>query len=102
MKEIIILHLVLKCKWYDMIDAGIKKEEYRAMNPYWKKRLAEHYTHICFHRAYTATRLYVELNGITEGYGKPEWGAKNEVTYILHLGKKVLSTRQPINPLPLT
>ncbi len=33
------LHLVLKSKWYDMFDSGEKKEEYRALTPYWIKRL---------------------------------------------------------------
>lgn len=33
------LDLVLKHKWYDMIACGEKKEEYRAIKPYWIKRL---------------------------------------------------------------
>lgn len=33
------LHLVLKKKWYDMIENGIKKEEYREIKSYWIKRL---------------------------------------------------------------
>ena len=33
------LHLVLKRRWYDMIESGEKKEEYRACNPYWRRRL---------------------------------------------------------------
>lgn len=35
------LHLVLKAKWYDMIASGEKKEEYREIKPYWKKRLID-------------------------------------------------------------
>lgn len=35
-----ILHLPLKEKWYRMIKAGIKTEEYREINAYWTKRLA--------------------------------------------------------------
>ena len=34
-----ILHLKLKKKWFDMILSGEKKEEYRAIKPYWLKRL---------------------------------------------------------------
>lgn len=34
-----ILHLTLKKKWFDMIKAGIKKEEYREIKPYWIDRL---------------------------------------------------------------
>lgn len=33
------LHLVLKSQWFDLIDSGIKTEEYREIKPYWKKRL---------------------------------------------------------------
>jgi len=35
------LHLVLKGKWYDMIESGGKEEEYREFNPYWCNRLIE-------------------------------------------------------------
>lgn len=37
-----ILDLVLKHKWYDMIDRGEKKEEYREIKPYWEKRLLDY------------------------------------------------------------
>lgn len=33
------LNLVLKHKWYDMIESGEKKEEYREIKPYWANRL---------------------------------------------------------------
>lgn len=32
------IFLVLKHIWYDMIDSGEKKEEYRDFTPYWCKR----------------------------------------------------------------
>ncbi len=100
--QIKVLHLVLRYKWYDMIAAGIKKEEYRRMTPYWIKRLVQNatiegdtnvitfkpYTHVCFHRAYTSTTMLFELDGLGVGYGKPEWGAKDERTFILRLGKQ--------------
>ena len=35
------LHLVLKRKWWDMIDSGEKKEEYRDANHYWAIRLLD-------------------------------------------------------------
>lgn len=31
------LHLVLKSKWYDEIEHGYKKSEYREIKPYWNK-----------------------------------------------------------------
>ncbi len=34
-----ILDLPLKAKWYDMTESGVKKEEYRNINPYWCCRL---------------------------------------------------------------
>lgn len=36
-----ILNLTLKAKWYDMIEAGIKKEEYREIKDFWKIRLMD-------------------------------------------------------------
>lgn len=33
------LFLVLKSEWYDMIESGEKKEEYREIKPYWFQRL---------------------------------------------------------------
>lgn len=33
------LYLVLKEKWYDMIESGEKTEEYRDITPYWYNRL---------------------------------------------------------------
>lgn len=35
----IVLHLTLKKKWFDMILSGEKKEEYREIKEYWLKRL---------------------------------------------------------------
>ena len=31
------LHLVLKGKWYDLIDCGAKTSEFREIKPYWNK-----------------------------------------------------------------
>ena len=35
------LHLVLKRKWWDMIESGEKKEEYRDFTPFYIKRLCD-------------------------------------------------------------
>lgn len=35
------LKLVLKKKWYDMIESGVKLEEYRDIKPHWTTRLVE-------------------------------------------------------------
>ena len=37
--ECAILPLVLKKKWYDLIDSGEKTEEYRDAKPFWEKRI---------------------------------------------------------------
>lgn len=37
------LVLSLKQEWFDLIKAGIKKEEYRELKPYWQKRLKFHF-----------------------------------------------------------
>ena len=38
--ECSVLPLVLKTKWYRMIECGIKLEEYRYATDYWNKRIA--------------------------------------------------------------
>ena len=37
-----ILELSLKKEWYDMIECGEKREEYREVKPYWVKRLLDY------------------------------------------------------------
>lgn len=39
-----ILHLVLKRKWWDMIESGEKPDEYRDFTDYWIKRLCDNPT----------------------------------------------------------
>ena len=34
-----VLHLPLKAEWYNLIESGIKTEEYREIKPFWIKRL---------------------------------------------------------------
>lgn len=33
------LHLPLKAQWYEMIESGVKSEEYRILSHYWVQRL---------------------------------------------------------------
>ena len=33
-----ILHLNLDAKWFDLIESGVKVEEYREIKPYWIAR----------------------------------------------------------------
>ncbi len=39
-----ILHLTIKKKWFDLILAGKKTEEYREVKPYWISRLVSKLT----------------------------------------------------------
>ena len=41
MEKMIVLDLPLKKEWYNMIESGVKTEEYREIKPYWIKRLFE-------------------------------------------------------------
>lgn len=98
----IILDLPLKRKWYEMIETGIKTEEYREVKPYWIKRLCAHsdklwqcadcdgvlmcslcfspknLTHVRFRYGYTKRTMLHEIESISIGYGKPEWGAPTD------------------------
>lgn len=85
-----ILDLPLKRKWYEMIESGIKTEEYREFKDYWVVRLGQkvginnyggpHYnfrpfTHVRFRYGYTNRTMLREIESMRIGYGKPEWGA---------------------------
>ena len=85
-----ILDLPLKKEWYEMIESGVKTEEYREIKPYWDKRLMRDKWNFCtdslchipqkfdavkFSYGYTKRTITFECKGITIGKGKPEWGA---------------------------
>lgn len=106
------LHLVLKGKWYDMIAVGEKREEYREMKRYWVKRLlcqplfgcgirqacrevregivrCGRFANVCFHRGYTSVTMTFEIESMSYGRGKPEWGAPDYDVFIIRLGERV-------------
>lgn len=94
-----IIHLVLKGKWYDMIQSGEKKEEYREYKPYWIKRFNKpHYQidHVIFHRGYTNKRtMLFRVKFIGRGNGRPEWGAEPDKEYlVIRLGEKILDVNK--------
>lgn len=104
-----ILDLPLKAKWYDMIESGEKREEYRLVKPYWCKRLArcdkgmcwwrdeggcrfrtqltdinqQGFTHVRFRYGYTKRTMLREIRSITIGKGNPKWGAPEEKVFII-------------------
>jgi hypothetical protein len=82
------LHLTLKRHWFDMIESGEKKEEYREVKPYWDTRLTKQYDRICFRNGYhpASPMMIVECLGQEKGFGIPRWGAPNGEVWILKLG----------------
>lgn len=84
------LHLVLKGKWYDMIDRGEKKEEYRENTSYWMKRIGKLHDAVCFHKGYTNTTMTFAIEGKSYGYGNSEWGApKDRKVLKIQLGERL-------------
>ena len=91
-----ILDLPLKKEWYDMIESGEKREEYREIKPYWCKRFTgfdsalfsyrysyeacnvKKYTHVRFRYGYTKRTMTYEIDEITIGRGNPYWGAPTD------------------------
>lgn len=98
------LILPIKKKWFDMILAGIKTEEYREIKPYWEKRFKKYFgwcygplsddnkdwgwsfqsgmKSIVFRNGYgkNAPQFSAECT-IEEKTGKTEWGAEDGKTY---------------------
>ena len=84
------LNLTLKKKWFDMILSGEKKEEYREIKQYWRKRLNKRHDYIKFTNGYGKHRpcFVIKLKNIYCGLGLTKWGApEKEMVYILRLGK---------------
>ena len=106
------LDLVLKEKWYRMIESGEKTEEYREIKPYWIRRLTElkldflpfsyrngyqtipfkDYDKVIFHLGYSKDRpsMTFALDKITINKGKLEWGAEEgKLYFVIHLGPRL-------------
>lgn len=110
------LHLSLKKEWFDMIKSGEKKEEYREMTQYWKKRLTTidenknkinslvmtgqsipmkdfksvHFTLGYPKRDDKEKNMEFEFKGIEIRYGKKEWGAEEgKIYFVIKLGEKI-------------
>ena len=91
-----ILHLVLKAQWYNLIEQGVKEEEYRDITPCYDKRLRnadgsfKHFDAVCFHYGYTSKTVTYKIADIFIGEGVPSWGAQqNKKYYVIKLGKKI-------------
>lgn len=87
----ISLNLVLKKKWFEMIEAREKTEEYREIKLYWMKRIFKRrFSFVTFSYGYTKRRITFFLDGIEVATGRTEWGAEPGVNYyVIKLGERV-------------
>ena len=101
------LHLPLKKEWYNMIESGVKTEEYREIKPYWTQRFigmnqplfsfrygyqqanVKGYTLVKFSYGYTKRTMTFEIKEISIGKGNPEWGAPKEDVFIIKIGNRL-------------
>lgn len=93
---------------------GEKTEEYREIKPYWVKRMLDceaikrdykmlvlrrslvgkgvyprGFTHVRFHCGYTKITMTFEIDSITFGNGKEEWGAEpGKMYFVIKLGRR--------------
>ncbi len=110
--ECAVLSLVLKGKWYDMIERGEKTEEYRDIKPYWETRLVNWLDKqdggavpvVEFRRGYAADapRMAFISDGIRGRNGfvmayfirkigiRREWGEPAGEHFVLPLGERVV------------
>lgn len=88
-----ILYLTLKKQWFDLINSGIKTEEYREIKPYWIKRLENHnYDIVEFRHGYKkdAPKMSFNIKEIIKSTGKSEWGAAENTQYFtIKLGERL-------------
>lgn len=88
------LYLVLKNPWYEMIKSGEKKEEYRDLSDFYKRRFYDKsgnlksFDTLEFVLGYPkkedmSKRMFFKNPKITIGEGKPEWGAEPGKQYFI-------------------
>jgi len=84
MKETRILHLNLHREFFDLIERGLKKKEYRECTPYWRRRLeGRDYDVIRFRNGYATKAPIMDVQYVTKGFRVV--GGKKE--YAIRLGK---------------
>lgn len=100
--ECSILPLVLKGKWYEMIDRGVKPYEYRFATPYWTKRFSNWINRhldrnvesvVEFRLGYqtNAPRMAWTVNGVyVKAFAmNPEWGEPEQKHFAIKLGERI-------------
>jgi len=91
-----VLTLPIKKKWFDMIESGEKKEEYRNPSLYYIVRFGFDYClGLPFQTSFQTIRLrngYSKNSPMLEcavkidyAIGKPEWGAPKEECFVLEI-----------------
>lgn len=90
-----ILYLNLTKYWYDLIECGYKKEEYREIKPYYDSRLeGKSYDQVVFINGYhkDARRMCFVITGIKKAKGVADWGGNpHGKQWVIYLGKKLWS-----------
>lgn len=70
MKEVKVLHLTIKRRWFLEILRGVKTLEYRANKPYWNRRLdGKHFDEVHFRNGYShnAPLMRIQVLNIVKG-----------------------------------
>lgn len=68
--EACVIDLVLTHGWYDKVEAGEKRVEYRTPTPFWLKRIwarRHEITHLRVRRGYTSRSLTFPVSAIDNG-----------------------------------
>ncbi len=110
-----MLELILKKKWFDLIQSGEKLEEYRDITPYWCARILtssydkaygenmakllpfgyynSKHSKVRFRLGYgkDAPEMVFKIRGVKVENPKPEWSMPNPVkSFCIELGERVL------------
>lgn len=79
--------LPIKRRWFDLIACGEKTEEYRDIKPYYTTRFQKAFSPtgkavVCLRNGYSKNSPTITCCcQLTEGKGKPEWGAEPDKDY---------------------
>lgn len=95
------LFMILKGEYLNAIEKGEKKEEYRRINDFWKKKIiGRHYDKIIFQKGYRKDkRIEVEYLGFTIKTIQHKHFGENPVqVFALLLGNVLFSPGFRLNP----
>lgn len=90
-----VLRLAVRKEYFEQIKAGIKKEEYRLIKPYWIKRLAKEYDQVWITLGYPKKIekekvLKFKYAGFcSKKINHKEFGISDVEVYAIKLGEKI-------------